>query len=169
MTGDEADSHRGRIVLMQALSSRELPISDKALTVHLNRCLGCRADGGSPPYRPTALAPQGSERAVIFRSCRCRALLWQRRCVLDPRTGTVTAGPSAQTGVAGSRCRRRDRHCQSGLHHANRCRPVHVPPSSPGRPPHRVAGSIVSKSRLLPWPQRYVRHGGKLVSLHGKH
>ena len=43
VTGDEADSPRGRIVLMQALSSGELPISDKALTVHLNRCLGCRA------------------------------------------------------------------------------------------------------------------------------
>ncbi len=43
VTGDEADSPRGRIVLMQALSSGELPISDKGLTVHLNRCLGCRA------------------------------------------------------------------------------------------------------------------------------
>ena len=27
------------------------------------------ADSGSPPYRPTALAPQGGERAVIFRGC----------------------------------------------------------------------------------------------------
>ena len=43
VTGDEADSPRGRIVLMQALSRGELPISDEALTLHLNRCLGCRA------------------------------------------------------------------------------------------------------------------------------
>lgn len=170
VTGDEADSPRGRIVLMQALSSGQLPISDKALIVHLNRCLGCRAcesacpsgveygaaleatrsalavtnpvpllgrmllavmaerrirrpllaasrlarplatllagksrigfqlgmlaatrmkfgqngaeerkgarterdrpaDSGSPPYCPTVLAPQGGERAVIFRGC----------------------------------------------------------------------------------------------------
>lgn len=42
-TGDEADSPRGRIVLMRALERGELPADDPALTEHLDACLGCRA------------------------------------------------------------------------------------------------------------------------------
>ncbi len=41
-TGDEADSPRGRIVLMQALVRGELDASDPLLAQHLDRCLGCR-------------------------------------------------------------------------------------------------------------------------------
>ncbi len=43
VTGDEADSPRGRIVLMRALARRELAADDAALDLHLDRCLGCRA------------------------------------------------------------------------------------------------------------------------------
>jgi len=43
VTADEADSPRGRIVLMRALARRELPPLDPALGLHLDRCLGCRA------------------------------------------------------------------------------------------------------------------------------
>ncbi len=43
VTGDESDSPRGRIVLMQALARGELEPTDLALTTHLDRCLGCRA------------------------------------------------------------------------------------------------------------------------------
>ena len=43
VTADEADSPRGRIVLMHALARRELPADDAALDLHLDRCLGCRA------------------------------------------------------------------------------------------------------------------------------
>jgi len=39
---DEADSPRGRIALIQALTNRQLPLTDK-LQLHLDRCLGCRA------------------------------------------------------------------------------------------------------------------------------
>ena len=42
-TADEADSPRGRIVLMRALAHGELPADDPGLTYHLDRCLGCRA------------------------------------------------------------------------------------------------------------------------------
>ena len=43
VTSDEADSPRGRIVLMRALRRRELPADDPALDLHLDRCLGCCA------------------------------------------------------------------------------------------------------------------------------
>jgi glycolate oxidase iron-sulfur subunit len=39
---DEAESPRGRIALIQALTSRQLPLSSE-LQRHLDRCLGCRA------------------------------------------------------------------------------------------------------------------------------
>ena len=42
-TADEADSPRGRIVLMQALAGGHLDADDAALHSHLDRCLGCRA------------------------------------------------------------------------------------------------------------------------------
>lgn len=43
VTGDEADGPRGRIVLMQALDRGALAPDDPGLTLHLDRCLGCRA------------------------------------------------------------------------------------------------------------------------------
>ncbi len=43
VTADEADSPRGRIVLMRALARGTLPPDDPGLQTHLDRCLGCRA------------------------------------------------------------------------------------------------------------------------------
>ena len=43
VTGDEADSPRGRIELMRALERGELADTDAALSYHLDRCLGCRS------------------------------------------------------------------------------------------------------------------------------
>ena len=43
VTSDEADSPRGRIVLMRALARGEIPPDDAGLQTHLDRCLGCRA------------------------------------------------------------------------------------------------------------------------------
>ncbi len=42
-TGDEADSPRGRIVLMRRLAREPEAADDAALREHLDRCLGCRA------------------------------------------------------------------------------------------------------------------------------
>lgn len=53
VTGDEADGPRGRIVLMQALDRGALPAFDPGLTLHLDRCLGCRA---CEPVCPSGVA-----------------------------------------------------------------------------------------------------------------
>lgn len=52
-TGDEADSPRGRIVLMRALERGEIPATDPALNEHLDACLGCR---GCEPVCPSGVA-----------------------------------------------------------------------------------------------------------------
>lgn len=51
-TGDEADSPRGRIVLMRALERGEIGADDPALTQHLDACLGCR---GCEPACPSGV------------------------------------------------------------------------------------------------------------------
>ena len=51
-TGDEADSPRGRIVLMRALERGEVGHSDAALLEHLDACLGCR---GCEPVCPSGV------------------------------------------------------------------------------------------------------------------
>ena len=48
-TLDEADSPRGRIVLMRLLERGEIPATDETLAHHLDRCLGCRACEGVCP------------------------------------------------------------------------------------------------------------------------
>ena len=51
-TGDEADSPRGRIVLMRALERGEIAADDVALLQHLDSCLGCR---GCEPVCPSGV------------------------------------------------------------------------------------------------------------------
>jgi glycolate oxidase iron-sulfur subunit len=43
VTDDEADSPRGRIVLMRAMAARRFVPGDSVVAHHLDRCLGCRA------------------------------------------------------------------------------------------------------------------------------
>lgn len=60
-TGDEADSPRGRIVLMRALERGELDSRDTAVMQHLDACLGCR---GCEPVCPSGVGyGRGLERA----------------------------------------------------------------------------------------------------------
>ena len=51
-TGDEADSPRGRIVLMRALERGEIAARDESLREHLDACLGCR---GCEPVCPSGV------------------------------------------------------------------------------------------------------------------
>jgi glycolate oxidase iron-sulfur subunit len=51
-TGDEADSPRGRIVLMRALERGEIDAGDDALVEHLDACLGCL---GCEPVCPSGV------------------------------------------------------------------------------------------------------------------
>jgi len=68
-TGDEADSPRGRIVLMRALERGDVAPDDAALRQHLDSCLGCR---GCEPVCPAGVGyGRGLEAA--------RELLVQRR------------------------------------------------------------------------------------------
>ncbi len=53
VTGDEADSPRGRIVLMQQLAAEQLDARDQTLIAHLDRCLGCR---GCEPVCPSGVS-----------------------------------------------------------------------------------------------------------------
>lgn len=67
-TGDEADSPRGRIVLMRALERGELGAEDEGLVAHLDACLGCR---GCEPVCPSGVGyGRGLEaaRAQLFRT-----------------------------------------------------------------------------------------------------
>src|SRR5712692_7948445 len=83
-TGDEADSPRGRIELMRALERGDLAPDDAALTMHLDRCLGCR---GCEPVCPSGVGyGRGIEaaRAVITRQ---RGAPGLTRLVLRALTG----------------------------------------------------------------------------------
>ncbi|MGE5230660.1 MAG: (Fe-S)-binding protein [Deltaproteobacteria bacterium] len=67
-TGDEADSPRGRIVLMRALERGEIGPDDAGLVAHLDACLGCR---GCEPACPSGVGyGRGLEaaRAQLFRA-----------------------------------------------------------------------------------------------------
>jgi glycolate oxidase iron-sulfur subunit len=73
-TGDEADSPRGRIVLMRALERGELAPGDPALAEHLDACLGCR---GCEPACPSGVGyGRGLEAArdILFRARRLPAV-----------------------------------------------------------------------------------------------
>ncbi|MBP2647593.1 MAG: protein of unknown function cysteine-rich region domain protein [Gemmatimonadetes bacterium] len=79
-TGDEADSPRGRIVLMRALERGEIGAADPALTQHIDACLGCR---GCEPACPSGVGyGQGLEAA--------REILAERRGIAPAARAILT-------------------------------------------------------------------------------
>jgi glycolate oxidase iron-sulfur subunit len=80
VTADEADSPRGRIVLMRAMAARELPPDDPALDLHLDRCLGCRACESVCPsgvvFGPALEAARASITRTRGQPVSLRAGLW---------------------------------------------------------------------------------------------
>src|SRR3989449_6911186 len=70
-TGDEADSPRGRIELMRALEAGELGVEDRFLTLHLDRCLGCR---GCEPVCPSGVGYGHGLEAARERIARARGV-----------------------------------------------------------------------------------------------
>ncbi|HKV75677.1 MAG TPA: (Fe-S)-binding protein [Gemmatimonadales bacterium] len=78
-TGDEADSPRGRIVLMRALERGELPDDDPALNEHLDACLGCR---GCEPVCPAGVGYGEGLEAARTRLAAKRGLPLKARLVL---------------------------------------------------------------------------------------
>lgn len=67
-TGDEADSPRGRIVLIKGLLQGRLSPREAELRHHLNRCLGCRACETSCPSGVSYGPALEQARAVLSRS-----------------------------------------------------------------------------------------------------
>ena len=117
-TGDEADSPRGRIVLMRALERGDVSATDAALIQHLDACLGCR---GCEPVCPSGVGyGRGLEaarellgrargfrplaRAVLMvfeRTWIWRTLFGAARLLRDLRLADLLAGSSrARFGMA---------------------------------------------------------------------
>ena len=108
-TGDEADSPRGRIVLMRALERGEIAADDAALVEHLDACLGCR---GCEPVCPSGVGyGRGLEaaREQIARTtglgARARAILtvFRRRFLWRPifTLARLLRGTGAPARLAG--------------------------------------------------------------------
>ncbi|HWO89947.1 MAG TPA: heterodisulfide reductase-related iron-sulfur binding cluster [Gemmatimonadales bacterium] len=79
-TLDEADSPRGRIVLMRALERGDLGPDDPGLRHHLDRCLGCRACESACPsgvvYGPALEAARARLASAAPLPAPVRLVLW---------------------------------------------------------------------------------------------
>ena len=124
VTADEADSPRGRIVLLRALVSGAMAADEAALVLHLDRCLGCRACESVCPsgvvYGPaleTARARIASIRGqpaalrlglwMLARPARQRALWWLARVARATRLPELlvrgaTAAPPGRDSAPGT-------------------------------------------------------------------
>lgn len=89
-TGDEADGPRGRIELMRAYERGELDATDRGLSEHLDRCLGCR---GCEPVCPSGVGyGEGLEEART-RLATERGVGRLSRLALDLVTSPATSRP----------------------------------------------------------------------------
>jgi glycolate oxidase iron-sulfur subunit len=83
VTGDEADSPRGRIELMRALERGELAPDDPFVATHLDRCLGCR---GCEPVCPSGVGYGRGLEAARELIAHTRPLPWLARAALSAFT-----------------------------------------------------------------------------------
>lgn len=83
--GDEADSPRGRLHLMQAVVNGRLEPSSNAFHTHLDRCLGCRAC--------ESVCPSGVEYGHLLEAAREVAVRANRKGLLDRILPMVMASP----------------------------------------------------------------------------
>lgn len=114
VTADEADSPRGRIVLMRAISRGEMAADDAAADLHLDRCLGCRACEGACPsgvvYGPALEAARSLIATARGTPPMLAAGLWllarperQRLLWLAARAARATRIPERMVRTAGVR------------------------------------------------------------------
>ena len=89
VTGDEADSPRGRIALMRAFERAELAFDDPALNQHLDRCLGCR---GCEPVCPSGVGYGAGLEAARTRLAERRPPPLLGRLALVAMTSPVVSG-----------------------------------------------------------------------------
>jgi glycolate oxidase iron-sulfur subunit len=92
ITGDEASSPRGRITLMRALQTGELPADDPTLAEQASFCLGCRA------CEP--VCPAGVQYGQLLEEWRAHQWRGRRRPLLA-RLLTMAVRPTWPHAVAG--------------------------------------------------------------------
>ncbi|HEX9611862.1 MAG TPA: (Fe-S)-binding protein [Gemmatimonadales bacterium] len=88
VTGDEADSPRGRIELMRSLEAGRLPPDDPDLARHLDRCLGCR---GCEPVCPSGVGYGHGLEAARTVLARARGIPFVARAALWALTTPVVS------------------------------------------------------------------------------
>ncbi|MDQ2799906.1 MAG: heterodisulfide reductase-related iron-sulfur binding cluster [Armatimonadota bacterium] len=86
-TGSEADSPRGRIVLMRKMHEGSLSPQDADVTRHLDLCLGCRAcETACPSAVPYGRILETARERINAERVRPRSTDWSRKALLDTLT-----------------------------------------------------------------------------------
>ena len=90
-TADEADSPRGRIVLMRSLERGDLAADDPGLQLHLDRCLGCR---GCEPVCPSGVSYGPALEVARERMAAVRPIPPSARAMLVAMAEPAIGGPA---------------------------------------------------------------------------
>jgi glycolate dehydrogenase iron-sulfur subunit len=141
-TGDESDSPRGRIVLMQQEASGAIDVGDQNATYHLDRCLGCRAC--------ETVCPSGVEYGPALEAVRAESNLERPLPLQASLALTVFAQPALRRPllalarwirplIAGLASRSRVGFAAGMLAATTPWRPA---PRRGSSPPHRPRGSV---------------------------
>ena len=100
-TGSEADSPRGRIVLMRKMHEGSLSPQDADVTRHLDLCLGCRAcETACPSAVPYGRLLETARERINREKVRPRPTDWSRWALLDTLTQPVKMTVAMQAAQA---------------------------------------------------------------------